>query len=497
MRDYLLITGATGLLGAYLLRDFLGCGVRCAVLVRSNRMESAEQRVESILARMERESGTILPRPVVLEGTLSENFGLDAEQTEWVRRHCGRMLHNAASLVFERDPKTDEPYRSNVAGTNHAIEFALRCGIAQFHHVSTAYVCGLRTGVCREDELDVGQQWGNDYETAKVTAEKAVRAASFPEPPTFYRPAIITGDSVTGYTSTYHGFYTPLKVAATLVADRSFRSSADDILHFLGMKGEEHKNFVPVEWISQAIVSLMKKPEHIGGTFHLTPKNRVTVERMYRVFTDALLRYGEQHAKDVVRTPSPKNDLSPETLNALLESFREQMKVYRSYWRDDPVFDSSHTDAALPDLPCPEMTEDVLFRLSMFALESNFGWPKSQPILPPFFVRDLLPQKPTFGGGEPSGSGRIFGLDVRGPGGGAWSLSVRDRRVESVRAGIDPAAEGRFVLGSQMCGALLGGKTALSDALDRGAVGWEFSVAGKKGDAVEVLTALAGTKKGA
>lgn len=491
MRNYTLLTGATGLLGAYLLRNLLESGVPCAVLVRSSRMETASQRIESILTRWERESGRCFPRPVVLDGTLSERFGLDAARLNWVRQRCGRILHNAASLVFERDPKTDEPYRSNVAGTQFAIDFALECGIPEFHHVSTAYVCGLRTGLCRENELDVGQEWGNDYEKAKVAAEKAVRAAPFPEPPTFYRPAIITGDSVTGYSSTYHGFYTPLKVSASLVADRSFRGSADDILHFLGMRGEEHKNFVPVEWIAQAIVALMARPENTGNTFHLTPKMRVTVGEMYNVFTDALKLYGQRHAD---AAPTRKSDaskpLSSETLQSLMENFREQMKVYRSYWRDDPTFDAAHTDAALPDLPCPTMTPDVLMRLSMFALESNFGWPKSQPIFPPFFVRDSLPVRAEW---ESSGEEKdAIALETRGPGGGAWTVTLRQGRIDAISEGVNASAAGRLVLSVGTFDALRKGTVTPRQSVDSGAVVWE-SFGSKVGDASDTARFLSET----
>lgn len=506
MRNYTLITGASGLLGAYLLRNLLDQDVPCAVLVRSSRMETAAQRIESILTRMEREEGRTFPRPVILEGTLSENFGLDAERLGWVRRHCGRLLHNAASLVFERDPKTDEPYRSNVVGTEHAVEFALRCGIPQFHHVSTAYVCGLRTGVCRESELDVGQEWGNDYEKAKVTAEKTVRAAAFPEAPTFYRPAIITGDSVTGYTSTYHGFYTPLKVAASLVADRAFRGSSDDILHFLGMNGGEHKNFVPVEWIAQTIAALMAKPESVGKTFHLTPKNRVTVGQMYTVFTDALKRYGERHADTEASRAEKKGEkpLPPDVLISLMESFREQMKVYRSYWRDDPIFDASATDAALPDLPCPRMTDEVLMRLSMFALESNFGWPKTPPILPPFFVRDRLGVQPSWGTMASLSSETSTALSTRGPGGGDWTLSLKNGQIASVEEGIAPDAGARALLNTEMLNALQAKKITPRQALCSGAVVWKPGKGGApspaadgadQAEAARFLTTLASSGK--
>ena len=217
--NYHLLTGATGLLGSYLLRDCLLAGRRMAVLVRPSKSESARQRVETLLRQWELSLETSLPRPVVLEGDLSDlDLGLDNRTLTWIERHCTSVFHNAASLVFRGDDPDGEPYLSNVEGTRRMLELCRCTGIRQFHHVSTAYVCGLRQGRVLEGDVNVGQTAGNVYEKTKLQAEMLVRAADFLDPPTIYRPSIIVGDSRTGYTTTYHGFYAPLKLAHTMVS---------------------------------------------------------------------------------------------------------------------------------------------------------------------------------------------------------------------------------------------------------------------------------------
>ncbi|MCH5376515.1 MAG: SDR family oxidoreductase, partial [Planctomycetes bacterium] len=47
---YTLLTGSTGLLGGFLLRDLLLRDVRVAVVVRPSRQETAEQRVDNLLS---------------------------------------------------------------------------------------------------------------------------------------------------------------------------------------------------------------------------------------------------------------------------------------------------------------------------------------------------------------------------------------------------------------------------------------------------------------
>ena len=82
--SYHLLTGATGLLGNYLLRDLLLRDVPVAVVVRPNRKQTARQRIESALCQWDADLGKPLPRPVVLEGDIAQpDLGLDAVDIRW------------------------------------------------------------------------------------------------------------------------------------------------------------------------------------------------------------------------------------------------------------------------------------------------------------------------------------------------------------------------------------------------------------------------------
>ncbi|MDR2171979.1 MAG: SDR family oxidoreductase [Planctomycetaceae bacterium] len=445
---YTFITGASGLLGAYLLKDLLLSGKPCAVVVRANRFENGAQRIESILARFESDNKIILPRPVVLEGDLSkEMFGFNKSDVKWIGEHCDAILHNAASLSFNIDEKTNEPYRSNVNGTENVLNFCNETKIKRFHHVSTAYICGLRTDTCFENELDVGQNFGNDYEKSKVASEKLVRSANFIDSLTVYRPAIIVGDSQSGYTSTFHGYYTPLKIVHSFV-DTEVVDGAP-LLAILGLAGNERKHFVPVDWVSAALVQILNSPQHHGKTYHLTPKNPTTCETTLRIFEKALKIHFDKNKKQNNRN----NKTNAESISNQKELgismigdvFLEQMEVYKAYWRDDPVFDRTNIESALTDLPCPEVTAEMLLRMALFALGNGFGWPKPQPIKPQNWIKDLLDKKTKYENNanqnEQLAQQKIitenvqnnqssaaiqpvetFGLQVNGSGGGAWTI---------------------------------------------------------------------------
>lgn len=366
---YHLLTGATGLLGRYLVRDLGLEGVPLAVLVRPSRRSEPGARIEAICQTWEAMLGQSVPRPVVLEGDISQpGLGLSHEDLEWARQHCDTLIHNAASLQFVAPSKEGEPYRSNVQGVRHVLDFSSEIGIEQFHHVSTAYVAGKRDGVVTESELDVGQEWGNDYELSKVEAEQLVRAASFPKPPTIFRPAIIIGDSKTGWSTTFHNFYVMVQIADTILKqhgepDATGAVNVSEIS--MNVDGHERKNLVPVDWVSSVMSHIITHDDLHGETYHLTPRCPVTTRLMRDAIEEVMGIYG----LTFYGAGEPRDD-GPE----FEKLFHEHMKVYDSYWRDDPQFDATNTHHAAPHLPCPHVDRDMLARLSQKAREMRFRW---------------------------------------------------------------------------------------------------------------------------
>ena len=293
-RKYTLLTGATGLVGGYLLRDFLKAEVAVAVLARSNHMASAGGRIDAVMRRWEDLAGCFLPRPVVLEGDLRDpHLGLNDRDAAWVADNCDAVVHNAASMTFREDSH-GEPFRTNVDGIRNLLVFCEQAEIRKFHHVSTAYVCGLRDSLIFEDELDVGQQNGNVYEISKLTAEKMVRGAGFLKELTVYRPASVVGDSQTGYTTSTHGFYLPLQLAYAMADKVPTQLMGDRFFRLLGLQGNEGKNLVPVDWLSAAIVYVVTHSEHHGKTYHLTNPCPVTVQCIQEVVQEAIEKYSSR-----------------------------------------------------------------------------------------------------------------------------------------------------------------------------------------------------------
>jgi thioester reductase-like protein len=457
---YTLLTGATGLLGRYLVKDLIEASVPVAVLVRPTRKATAQHRVENFMCYWDKQLRRSLPRPVVLEGDITEpDLGLDARGMRWVAENCDVMLHNAASLSFESTGPTSEPWRSNVEGVRHVLELCRNARIRRFHHVSTAYVCGLRQGRILESELDVGQTMSNDYEQSKIQAEKLVRGAEFLEHLTVFRPAIIIGDSQNSFTTTFHGFYAPLQAAYTMT--QTMAIDATGMVHSTSrfpLLGTETKNLVPVDWVSRVMAWIVTHPEHHGQTYHLTPQHPVTA----RLLADVMEESARFYAVRLVGKHSGTGGLTE-----IEQLFQELISVYSSYWKDDPTFDSTNTRRAAPHLPCPHVNRAMLSRMAKFAIGINFNAPRAKPIPPRYDVAAALDSRSEAeyqpDGSEPSAV-RV-GLRVTGHGGGDWNLWVTPREILAVDSGLHSQCVSVLECDVELLVDLTQGRVAMDEAL--------------------------------
>jgi nucleoside-diphosphate-sugar epimerase len=439
----ILLTGATGLLGRYFLRDLLACGQTVAVLLRGRAGMTAGERADELLNFACESVGRRLPRPVVLEGDLTgPGLGLGTAERRWLGTRGGAVVHSAAYVSYQPTPD-GEPWETNVTGTRRLLEQCRSLGVREVHHLSTAFVCGDRRGFVREDELDCGNGSPNAYEQSKFAGEQVVR--QFPGVcATVYRPSVVVGDSRTGYTSTYHHFYRFLELAVRLSTHAGTPSGGTRRRQRLPLRlpltGEETQNLVPVDWVSQTLVALLRRPQWHGRTFHLVAHRAVRL-REIKAVVEALLHL------EGVRLAGPDGLPDPTPLE---QRVLEQFKDYWSYLHSDLQFDSTNTRRALPDLPPPSFNRGLVERLLRFAQEDRWGRGKNPGDGPParaagsvcaHYLEHLLPERARHSPlVHALPAGLVLAFDVRGPGGGVWSCRrVGDCCLE-VRRGLDPGA---------------------------------------------------------
>ena len=426
---YIILTGATGLLGRYLLRDFLLRGHRVAVIARGSQKQSADERIEQIMQMWEREEGKSLPRPVCITGDITQPLcDLSAADQQWLADHGHCMLHCAASLTFHA--YKGEPHRTNVEGTNNVLELCKQSNLAEMHYISTAYVCGRRDELVMEDDLDEGQEFRNDYEESKFIAEQAVRNAGF-ESLTIYRPVVITGDSVTGYTSTYHGTYLYMKLARMLAQNTD---PDENGMHHIpvrwGLTGDERRNITPVDWNSEIIIRLYENSEAHGHTFHLAPVDPITMAEA--------IGFGTEFYKITGIEFLGFKNKPPHELNEMERWIWANISIYGSYDFMDPQFDMTNLHKFAPEPASPRIDKALAKRLLEFAEEDKWGRRKPPTNeAPPLKVADYLSQRPT--SGEPGNDeprAIVVGLDVHGNGGGQWTLRFQKGQLHGVEVGL-------------------------------------------------------------
>lgn len=443
----ILLTGATGLLGRHLLRDLLASGYRVGVLVKDGLQGTASDRLEELHAFGSETLGQKLPKPVLLHGDLTmPHLGLGVAERHWLAREAKAVIHSAAKVSY-RPTADGEPYETNVRGTRRLLELCQSVGVVEFHHLSTAFVCGDRRGTVYEDELDCGNGSSNAYEQSKFAGEKLIRGWSGIRT-TVYRPSVIVGDSRTGYTSTYHHFYRFLELAVRLSSGPANTGSKGKPIRQrlpirLPLSGDETQNLVPVDWVSRAIIQLLHRPQWHGRTYHVVARQPVRLKEIKGVIEDLLGIEGiEWIGRDGLADPTSLEQL-------VLEQFQD----YWSYLQNDLVFDCRNTRLALPDLPPPSFDRELVIRLLRFAQEDNWGREANRLHKQPgksgkparmlnlaHYLERVLPEQV---GQSPVARalprGLSFALDINGPGGGHWICRCTGQAIE-VQRSLDPSA---------------------------------------------------------
>lgn len=371
MKSYLLLTGATGFIGQYVMRRLLVADVPIVVIARGSNAQTANDRVQAIVRNFEIQEGTALAKPIVFTGSLQEDMlGLDDFALDWFEENCKSVLHNAASIRFHAPggDRNKDPWLSNLNGTRNLLELCKSAGIEEFHHVSTAYVSGARTDVCYESELDVGQDFVNDYQHSKLEAERLVRNAEFLKSTTVYRPAVVVGDSRDGFTTApdfglYHYIQFAQQLNSTFRADG--RTGTIKVPLRLRFSGNERRNLVTIDWVADAMVYLLLRPELHNTTYHLTPDRPISSRQILTSISDYFDISGIEFAGS--------GEIPVEEQNEVERMFYDFVQTFEAYWEEEPKFDRQNTDRALGSvLPTPEIDASCMHRLIDFAVANCF-----------------------------------------------------------------------------------------------------------------------------
>ncbi|MHC5852384.1 non-ribosomal peptide synthase/polyketide synthase [Nostoc sp.] len=256
----ILLTGATGFVGAFLLAELLQqtqADIYC--LVRAANLNAGKQRLqETLKAYLLWEESFNLRIIPVLGDLFQPLLGLGDEQFHFMARKIDLIYHNGALVNHVY------PYAllkaANVRGTEEVLRLASQIKIKPVHFISTVSVFAsdeyFKLDVVQEnDPLQHSQGLPGGYAQSKWVAEKIVMMARDRGLPcSIYRLGRITWHSQTGAWNSNDMFYRFIKSCIQIKSAPEMNSTVE---------------ITPVDYLTKALIHLSQQPESLGKAFHL------------------------------------------------------------------------------------------------------------------------------------------------------------------------------------------------------------------------------------
>jgi len=380
----ILVTGATGFLGSHIAVALLRAGFKVTALARPTKKLGARERIDRLAAWFALE-GEARARLEVAEGDI-----LDAG---WPARAGGgsgdlggidEIVHCASNTAFA-ERKRAEVEAVNINGLENVLDLALRSGCGFFHHVSTAYVAGRRTGPCREEWVESGP-FTNVYEETKargeILARDVCRAGGIRL--NVYRPTIVYGDSRTGRTLRFNALYYPVKAAVYLrdiyladirerggykAAELGIRLTGDGRLYMpvrIEVSPGGGLDLIPVDHCVRAFMAVLEDSLE-GGIYHIANRRTTKIED--------IIAYGTRHfAMSGIEACGP-GSFGGRPKNALELLYDSYLEVFRPYMQDLRTFDTANAGPILEKhgLVCPEFDYGIFARCMDYAVQADWG----------------------------------------------------------------------------------------------------------------------------
>lgn len=352
----LLITGVTGFIGREVLGRALATEREVFALARAKRGESPAARLERMIG------DPMTSRVTVVEGDLARpGSGLDRAVVVRLRSSVETIIHCAGEPTFF--PESPTAFRAaHVDGPRELLETLAGGRLRRWAHLSTAYVCGVRSGTMFEWEGQVGQRFRNPYEEVKLEAETVLRAAGQQGAVDvrIVRPSIVVGraPSTAGGSPT-HLLFGLMRMAAALAGSPDGAETPVRI----SLSPQVPLNIVPVEYVADATAALAEHPDAAGQTLHLVAPDPPTIGTLVEMLC---ARFGLQRVRLLDPGAGPIKE--PSSLEAVVE---RMLEPYRPYLEADQRFDDTRARRILDacGIPAPRFTLATLNRFIDEALE--------------------------------------------------------------------------------------------------------------------------------
>ena len=341
-----LVTGASGLIGGEL------CG---ALAERGHRVIAMVHR----RARLLRSDGTSASDGVTsLRGDVTQRgLGLGEDAVAILAR-CDRIVHCAADTSL--GPGRHDAI--NIQGTQNLLDALARTRPAPgLIHVSTAYVCGARSGAIAEEAADGAGS--NPYEASKIEGERRVAAAD--PGAVIARPSIVVGRWRDGALSRFGDLYGLIRLvgAGRIRALPVARGATLDL--------------VPIDHVVGGLLDLVEQFEAARGrVFHLASGAPMPVATLC---TTAFAGFHAPRLVGPDELAPGRRGAGHVEANGRATARHELLSLYAGYLTRDPRFATANL-AALSGRVAPPV--DVAFLRRMIGYACATGYLRRDPALP-------------------------------------------------------------------------------------------------------------------
>ncbi len=303
--DSVLLTGASGFLGAQLLATLVSKGVQVICLVRARNMQHGLDKITKALSDQKIVVKNLYKKLVVLVGDAAQpQLGLkDAIYAKWANT-VQAVIHNAANTSVMRDYSS--LHGANVLATANTRRFAAMAN-AQYHFVSTIAVS--ESDYLPEDYVPWHDNLQDGYQQTKWAAERTLQhAAAAGWSSTIYRLGRITGSFDTGYVN-------PQDLAWRIVA------ASCELKSYPALDLEEP--WASVSDLAKCIVTNVQSME-VDGVVNLVPDTLFSMATLFDWLNEYGLNLKSQSMKDWLEH---LNQSSNESCRALATFFSQRRSV--------------------------------------------------------------------------------------------------------------------------------------------------------------------------
>lgn len=365
----ILLTGATGFLGAFLLADLLQqteANIYC--LVRSPNAEDGRKRLKKNLESYSLWNEAFNSRIIPVIGDISRPLlGLSAENFQIIASQIDTIYHSAALLNFIY------PYSAlkaiNVLGTQEVLRLACQVKVKPVHYISSFAVfesAAYSQTIVREQEEPYGEGIYLGYSQSKWVAEKLVIIArSRGLPVCIYRSPLISGHSKTGIWNTNDFTCRTIKGCIQM-------KSMPELDYLL--------DIVPVDYVSNAIVHLSMQEELLGKVFHLNNPNPIQLSEFVSKIASfgfpmqriSYKKWQEQANNGVRSVENPIYLLLPFFLERWSEEQLTIPELYQQSRRPHINCENTLNMLASTSISCPPIDDKLLSKYFSYFIDSRF-----------------------------------------------------------------------------------------------------------------------------